>query len=118
MFALTLTGLSMTGIAFAAPASASLAGEDPYCKAGYICLYSGESFNSGQRWDYDPNSGYQDLPDYLHDNVNSFKSRAKGCFIAYTDNGKETRVVNDGDYQSVYGRGRFGSIMDAVAGSC
>ncbi|MCK2218789.1 peptidase inhibitor family I36 protein [Actinomadura sp. ATCC 31491] len=87
-------------------------------RAGDICLYSGRNY-TGASWCWNPGNGYVDVPPALHDNVASFRAGANGCFINWIQvpNRKETRVVRDGDYRSVYDND-FGGKIDAVAPTC
>ncbi|MFF0768087.1 peptidase inhibitor family I36 protein [Nonomuraea wenchangensis] len=94
----------------AAPAAAA--------RAGDICLYTGRNF-SGASWCWNPGNGYVDVPSALHDNVGSFRAGADGCFINWitVPTRKETRVVRNGDYRTVYDND-FGAKIDAVAPQC
>ncbi|MFG1611371.1 peptidase inhibitor family I36 protein [Nonomuraea wenchangensis] len=104
--AATLAALAV----LAAPASAA--------RAGDICLYTGRNF-SGAHWCWNPGNGYVDVPPALHDNVGSFRAQANGCFINWitVPTRKETRVVRNGDYRTVYDND-FGAKIDAVAPQC
>jgi hypothetical protein len=94
--------------------SATLKRADENCGNGEICFWRDKNY-SGTPWRWTPESGYRDMPSYLHDHVYSFKANAHGCFIDWDP--QEKRQVNPGDYAMVYNT-NFGKRIDAVAPNC
>ncbi|KUL38304.1 peptidase inhibitor family I36 protein [Streptomyces regalis] len=84
----------------------------PPCNAGEICLFPENDYQgTPRRWT--PQSGYVNLPPYLHDTVGSFIANAPGCFIDRDP--AEFRKVAVGDYSAVHkADDKFGSRIDAL----
>jgi hypothetical protein len=69
---------------------------------------------AGRHWDYNPASGYKDVPVEMHDHAHSFYSKAHRAVHAvnwFGEGHKETRVIHHGDHRWNWD---FGEKLDAV----
>jgi hypothetical protein len=90
-------------VAFAAP---------PRCPAGSVCFWDEPGF-SGDYWEWHRAAGYRNMPPEFHDNVGSFVSATRACFINWSP--RESVNVFAGDWRSDYDEsGYFGDRIDGV----
>lgn len=106
--------LPTTAPALASPRPPALQRAAEQCGAGEICFWRDRDY-SGEPWRWTRESGYRDMPGYLHDHVYSFYANTSGCFIDWDP--QEKRQVNSGDYAKAYDT-NFGTRVDAVDTHC
>jgi len=83
------------------------------CPDGRVCFWTGKDYKGGL-WKYDPGSGYQNTPAYIHKNANSFVSKASvdvnGIDWITPGQSANYRRIRPGDYRRSWD---FGGDLDA-----